>query len=131
MKKQLLALGSLLLVTGLPVFVSADEVQPDSLLAFTAKPHIARGMDRETVRTMLGEPSAQLSADVWVYFDFKVAKAVITHPGTGPVGNRNSLVVGFSHDRVSVIRACDSAPVRALLAAQGGKKPAAPVIAAK
>jgi hypothetical protein len=132
MNKQLLVLSALLLATTFSPSTSANEGSPDGMILLSGKPHINLGMDRDTVRGMLGEPSAQLSADVWVYFDFKVGKAVVSNlRSSGPAENQNTLIVGFKYDRANVIRACDSAPVRAFIAAQSKGKPSAAIVAAK
>jgi hypothetical protein len=133
MKKHLLVLGSLLLAAAVSRPALAAEESPDpTLIRLTARPYIERGMSRETVREMAGAPSAQLSADVWVYFDVKASNAVpLARHNTAALEKHDTLVVAFKDNRVSLVRACDSAPVRAFIAQEEKKKQAAPLVAAK
>ena len=75
MKKQLLALTSLLLVTSLSTSLAARDENLDDMIRLTARPYISHGMTRDTVHAMFGAPSARISADVWVYFDSKLVNA--------------------------------------------------------
>ena len=132
MKKILLVTSSLLLTATLCPLPLANEENSDATIRITSRPYIARGMQRETVREMLGAPSAQVSADVWGYVDFKAVNAVAT--GTqqpAAAEKKDTLVVAFKDDRVSLIRACDSEPVRAFLAQQAQSRAAASTVAGK
>lgn len=87
-------------------------------------------MDRETVTHMLGAPSAKLSDDVWVYFDFTASNPARSDGRNEAAAPCDTLVIGFAKDRIVLIRACESQPVRALLA-QLAKSPAAKTTMAK
>ncbi|MEO7411742.1 MAG: hypothetical protein ABIZ81_00165 [Opitutaceae bacterium] len=81
----------------------------EALVPLNSNPVVSKGMSRETVDFMLGKPDARLSADVWVYWNFK-AKGV---PG-GDAGD--TLIVKFTDDRVTLLRLSRSEPVRAFIA---------------
>lgn len=125
--------SSLLLVAAFPASVLAADVPAasDPLIEFSGRTHIERGMNRETVRAMLGAPSAWLSPDVWVYFDFQARRPAALRVNIANPENHDTLVVAFTKDRVALIRLCDGGPVRGFLAQQGKGKRAAPAIAAK
>jgi len=132
MKKLLLVPNSLLLAALFTANISAREGGAETTIPLTGNPHISHGMDRETVRTMFGAPNAQLAPDVWVYFDFKFVNAVVSRmQNSGTVKRQDTLVVAFRNGRVSVIRACDSGAVRALIAAQRKGQTPGSVVAAK
>ena len=83
----------------------------DAIVALGANPAVSHGMTRETVDFMIGQPDERLSADVWVYWNFK-AKGVPASTGV------DTLIVGFTDDRVTLIRLSKSEPVRAFIARQ-------------
>ena len=130
--KNLLLVLTLLLAPVYSLSASTTGENSDVLTLLADSPYVTIGMERETVRALFGAPSAQLSAEVWVYFDCQLASAVATNGRkSGAAEKFNTLVVAFQQERVSAIRACESAPVRALLAAQSKRKSSAPAIAAK
>lgn len=133
MKKHLLVLGSLLLAAVVSASaLAADEAPDPTLIRLTARPYIERGMSRDTVREMAGAPSAQLSADVWVYFDVKSTNAVpLARQNAAALERYDALVVSFKDNRVTLVRACDSEPVRAFIAQQEKSKQPASIVAAK
>ena len=83
----------------------------DALVPLNAAPGIAHGMSRETVEFTFGTPGTKLSDNVWVYWGFK---------STGVPGGDafNALIVGFTGDRVTLLRLCRSEPVKAFIAQQ-------------
>jgi hypothetical protein len=96
----------------------------DFLVTLTARPHAALGMSPGELTATLGEPSARLAPNVWVYWDFK--------PVNVPDRVKyDALVVVLSNDRVSRLRLCPSAPVRAFIAQQEKTKPSTQIFAAK
>ena len=119
MKKQLLALSSLLVATLFSTPVAANSENDAETIGLVARPYINTGMTRDTVHFMLGAPSARLAADVWVYFDFKPVNGVAKGTQNSAAANhKDALVVVFKDDRISLIRACDSAPIQLFLAQQ-------------
>jgi hypothetical protein len=130
-KQSLLLLASALLGATLSNPALANDDHSQATIRLTARPYIDRGMSREMVREMFGAPSAQLSADVWVYFDFKPVNAMAAR-GQAAVSaeKHDTLIVGFKDGHVSLIRACDSQPVRAFIASQA-KRPAPALVATK
>ncbi len=132
MKSHLLIASSLLLAATFSTSAFATNTGAPSAdtIPLTGRPNIERGMNRETVRNMFGAPSAKLSPDVWVYFDFQARRPVELRVNVANPENRDTLVVAFTKDRVTLIRLCDSAPVRAFLAQQESKT-AASIVAAK
>ena len=99
-----------------PAFAIQPSTPPlsDAIVALSPNPHVSRGMPRETVEFMLGKPNEKLSADAWVYWNFK-ARGVPVTDGV------DTLVVGFTDDRVTLIRLSKSGPVRAFIAQQKAK----------
>lgn len=126
MKTSQLIASLVLAATFVTSAPAADHSSPsDGLVPFTGRPHIERGMNRETVREMFGAPSAQLSSDVWVYFDFQARRPVELRINVANPENRDTLVIAFTKDRVTLIRLCDRGPVGAFLAQQAKSKTAA------
>jgi hypothetical protein len=131
MKKYLLVLSSVFLAAAFTTPALADENNSETI-RLTGRPYISRGMTRETVLEMFGAPSARLTADVWVFFEFKAMNPVAAGPqDSGAAEKKDALVVAFKDDRVSLIRASDSQPIRAFLAQQAKSKQPAPIVAAK
>jgi hypothetical protein len=83
----------------------------DPAMLMTTNPRVTQGMSREAVQFMLGNPGAKLSADFWVYWNFKL-KGV---PGSDAF---DALVVGFSGGRVALLKLGRSEPLRAFIAQQ-------------
>ncbi len=71
------------------------------------------GMARGDVWSMLGEPSARLTPDIWIYFDYKSSLAADVTRGL------DTLVVGFVADRVRGAKLTDRATMLRLLARAG------------
>ena len=119
------AIRSLLFAAALAATAFAIDdpiIGPATLIRFDDTVYIERGMDRTTVREMLGPASAKLGVDVWVFWDFRAHR------------NRQSekydaLVVQFANDKVSLIRLTESRAVRTLLAQQARKSEAGQVAA--
>src|SRR4051812_30041002 len=120
MKTLQLIISSFLLATAFSsAALAGDSRSSDLMVRLTDRPYVERGMTRETVREVFGMPSAQLSRDVWVYFDFQAVNPVARGTQNSAAAQKqDTLVVAFKDDRVSLIRACDSKPVRALIAQQ-------------
>lgn len=110
-----------------------DEFPNDILIRLTARPYVELGMTRDGVRDMFGAPTATLSADAWIYFDFHGFDSRGASFSAAP--GRDTLVIVFSRDRVSRLRLCDSRPVRALLArqsvAEAGQRRSKPTMVAR
>ena len=132
MNKHLLCLAALLVAGMFSPSATANDDRAFSPIRLTDRPYIERGMARELVREMFGAPCAQLSSDAWVYFDFRAMNALaIGTLSSAGAEKKDTLVVIFKEDRVSLIRACDSQPVRAFIAQQAQRKSPAPIIAKK
>jgi hypothetical protein len=130
-KHLLLVVTSALFGATFATSTIAAETSSEDTIRLTDRSYIERGMSRDTVRAMFGVPSAQLSADVWVYYDFKSVNAVATR-GSSAAGieQQDALIVGFKDGRVSLIRACASEPVRVFIAQQTMRS-GAPLVAKK
>jgi hypothetical protein len=113
--KPLPAIRSLVLSAALvvPVFavVPSTSSEVDAIVPLNSEAAVAHGMSRAMVEFMFGVPGARLSRDVWVYWNFK-AKNV---PGADAF---DALVVGFTGDRVTLLRLSRSEPVKAFIAQQ-------------
>jgi hypothetical protein len=83
----------------------------DPLVILTTRPRASLGMSPGELTAMLGAPSAKLAPNVWVYLDFTPVNA----PDRAKY---DALVVVLTNDRVSRLRLCPSAPVRAFIARQ-------------
>jgi hypothetical protein len=79
---------------------------------------IQQGMTRADVRSVFGEPSAVLSAEICAYYDLRF----LTTPGASAC---DAMVLRFREDRVVEIRLCASAPVREFVAREERRKQAA------
>ena len=66
-------------------------------------------VSRGVVESILGIPDAKLTANVWVYWDFKAEDI-------SGCDFYDTLIVEFTQDRVSVLRFTHSEPVRAFIA---------------
>jgi hypothetical protein len=133
MKKNslLVSCGLALTIAAGPLSAAGERKSPDDLVPFPSRPFIAKGLERESVILMLGQPSAKLSPDIWVYFDFRPvdpreSSVYIERPQTV-----DTALVIFESDRVVHIRLCDSKPVRAFLARLERKPPLEPPIAVR
>jgi hypothetical protein len=69
------------------------------------------GVSRGAIENFLGMPDAKLSFKAWVYWDFNADDI----PGCDFY---DTLIVEFTHDRVSMVRFTRSEPVRAFIARQ-------------
>lgn len=132
MKVHLLLLAAV--ASALPRSAGATDVQPllDPLISLPSRPYLDRGMSRETVHEMFGAPSVRLSPDAWVYFDVEPTNSIAA--GTGKplaAGQQDALLVGFTDGRVTLLRLCDSRPVRAFIARQSPRRDSAEMIASK
>jgi hypothetical protein len=94
-----------------PAFAIQPSTPPLSDAIVALSPSVSRGMSQETVEFMLGKPDEKLSADAWVYWNFK-ARGVPVSDGI------DTLVIGFTGDRVTLIRLSKSGPVRAFITRQ-------------
>lgn len=83
----------------------------DPFVTLSARSHAALGMSPGELTAMLGAPSAKLAPNVWVYLDFTPVNA----PDRAKY---DALVVVLTNERVSRLRLCPSAPVRAFIAGQ-------------
>lgn len=78
---------------------------------WNATSHVTLGMGRIVVVQELGEPSLQLTRDIWAYTDFHATNLPRAERGT-------VLVVVFANDEVSRIRVTNEKSFRALVARQ-------------
>lgn len=107
-------------------FVLTVALAACSLAAETFRPFIlelAPGSSPETVKKVLGLPSAVLGREVWVYFDFAKPNPNVENPGF------DTLVVGFSAGKVTAVKITDGRVVRRLLAQQAAQAAKASVAA--
>ena len=94
----------------LPAF-AADTVTRDSdaLISLTSNLVVSAGMSPETVEYQLGQPTEKITADLWVYADFRAANR--------PAGSRaDTLLVVFKDEAVSFVRLTEWAHVQVALA---------------
>lgn len=85
--------------------------ESDAVVPLSYDPVVAHGMSRETVELTFGRPDAKLSADMWVYWDFKARDV----PGKDAF---DTLIIGFGDDHVTLLKLSRSEPVRAFIAQQ-------------
>ena len=76
---------------------------------------IKRGDAKDFVIDTLGVPHARLSADIWVYWDYKSTDGSVNRRGY------DTLLITFTDDCVSSLKLVNGEPVRKRLAA--GKRP--------
>jgi hypothetical protein len=107
-------------LTGAP----AESPTATERIPFPARSFVERGMKREAACNLLGAPSAELSPDLWVYFDFNPVNPRFRGIATDHfrVDQFDTVVVGFANDRVVLIRLCHSKPVHDLIARQQREK---------
>lgn len=111
------ALASLAAAASNPKGVNASPI-----LAGPPEAMYGRGTPRGQVLKVLGEPSARLGANVWVYFHFRA-----DDPTVDP--KLDTLVLAFERDKVIGLRLSDDATMRRIVA-QRAPKLAGPVVAA-
>jgi hypothetical protein len=95
----------LLTATGLSAPSSSSPYPPVRLGAL----RIEKGMTRAQVRAEFGEPAAELSANIWAYYDLRF----LTTPAAA---HCDAMVLTFEKDRVVEARLCSSVPVREFVA---------------
>lgn len=89
--------------------VAAHHAMDEARLVIPSNAYLAIGMHRDEVLAQLGAPAEKLSADIWVYWDFRAKSR--------PAGEKtDTLIVVLSSNRVSRIRITERQPVMALLA---------------
>ena len=106
---------------------ASDAYHPDAdsvIIPLSSNPVATTGQSREGVVYNLGEPTEKLSANLWIYSDFKVA-------GKKPANRADTLIVVFKDDRVSVLRLTDGAQVRAAITKLRAAKSPSVAVASK
>lgn len=81
---------------------------PNQFVLLPSSAYASVGMPRDAVLAQLGAPDSTLTADVWVYWNFR--------PKSRPAGERgDTLIVVFTQDRVSLLRLTERRKVVAAL----------------
>jgi hypothetical protein len=106
MKKLLLA-SSLFLTAAVSAFAAdSTHSSADVMVTLSSNAFARIGMSREHLVAQLGEPSEELSATVWVYWDFRAVGR--------PAGDRSdALVVVLNNDQISLLRLTERSLVEA------------------
>ena len=126
MKKYLLV--SALLLSAISAQSSSAQdafaASPDPLITLSSNAHARLGMSREQLIDQLGQPSEELSESIWVYSDFRAK-------GRSVGEHRDTLVVVFTQDRVSLLRLTDAFLVKTAIAKARANAPKLPTVAKK
>jgi hypothetical protein len=101
-----------------------ESFNPDELIVLTGSRRAGIGMSRAALTAaMQGEPDEKLSADVWVYWNFKPSRRG-DDTETG-----DALVIVFQADKVSRLRVAAAQPVRQAIAALERTRMSRPAVA--
>jgi hypothetical protein len=112
---------SLLRFVSIAVVFATCSFASGSFRPFTLE--LAPGSSPDTVRQMLGAPSAVLAGGVWVYFEFARSIPNVANPAF------DTLVIAFEGSRVTAVKITDGRVVRQLLAQEAAQKAALRVAA--
>ena len=110
-------------LAALLVLVTSRSRAEGPLVAYPAGAELSKALvlvpeksTREEVVALLGEPPEHLSANVWVYWDFRSNQPART-------GGFDTLVISFKGERVSELKIVNGTFVRQYIAERGRRNP--------